>query len=228
MSETTKKYFWLKLKNTFFADPLIRKLRQINDSCAVIYLKMMLYSIESNGVIELRGLEPSIEEEVAFLLNEEITHVRLTIAFLRQAQMIEEMQNGVFIVVVPTLIGKEGASAERMRRLRSKKLMPSQCDAHVRKSDTEIELEKEKDIELELDKDSLSFKSFRQKLAGNNFTFTLDNGLCGFLPSTQFKITTSGYVHNVFAGMDVDKNDAQKIWDYLYKNRSKILQNLEA
>jgi predicted phage replisome organizer len=153
MSEITKKYFWLKLKNTFFSDPLIRKLRQINDSCAVIYLKMMLYSIENNGIIELRGLEPTPEEEVAFLLNEDITHVRLTIGFLRQAQMIKDNNGAVFMVVVPTLIGAEGASAERMRKLRSKKLIPSQCDTDVRKCDTEIELELERDLELE--KDSL-------------------------------------------------------------------------
>ncbi len=228
MSETevTKKYFWLKLKNTFFADPLIRKLRQINDSCAVIYLKMMLYSIENNGVIELRGLEPTAEEEIAFLLSEDITHVRMTISFLRQALMLEEIQNGVFMSIVPTLIGKESTSAGRVRKHRASKAL--QCNAPVTRCNTEIELEKEKELELEKDSlsKSLSFPKFRKKLADSNFSFTLDNGVADFLPSTKFSISSTGYIRNVFAGEDVNKSDAQKIWDYLYKNQSMILASI--
>jgi hypothetical protein len=60
-----------------------------------------------------------------------------------------------------------------------------------------------------------------------NFNFTIDNGIAGFLPTTKFSISSSGYIRNVFAGEDVNKNDAQQIWDYLYKNRSTVIQNIQ-
>lgn len=215
------------MQNTFLNDPLIRKLRQINDSCVVIYLKMMLYSIETNGVIIINGLEPTVEEEIAFLLCEDITQLRLTYSFLQKAKLIEVVQNGVLMTEVPVMIGSEGSSAERMRRLRASKA--SQCDTDVRHSDGELELKQNK-IELKLKKDSLSkslsFPKFRKKLAEMNFAFTIDNGVAGFLPSTKFSISSTGYIRNVFAGEDVNRVDAQQIWDYLYKNQNKILASI--
>jgi hypothetical protein len=97
----------------------------------------------------------------------------------------------------------------------------------VRKSDTEIELEKELELEKDSLSKSLSFPKFRKKLSEKNFSFTIDNGLCGFLPSTPFSISSTGYIRNIYSGEDVNKIDAQKIWDHLYSNRQKILNELD-
>ena len=39
-----KKYYWIRLKKTFFGDPKIKKMRRLDggDTMSIIYLKMML------------------------------------------------------------------------------------------------------------------------------------------------------------------------------------------
>ena len=43
-----KRYYWLKLKDDFFRQPKIKKLRQIagGDTYTVIYLKLQLLSLQ--------------------------------------------------------------------------------------------------------------------------------------------------------------------------------------
>lgn len=236
-----KKYFWLKLKDTFFANPKIKKLRKIagGDTFSVIYLKLMLLSLKNDGVIEIEGLEPTIEEELALILDEEVDNVRLTVNYLKQTQLMQSEEYQVLLMTeVPALIGKESESANRVRKLRAKNktssLLALQCNAHVtacsKSVTTEIELEKE----LELDKDSLyslsqkiSFQQFRKHLSTNAYKFGLDNGLCGYRQDTRFAIKSNGYIQNLVSGEDVTISDAQKIWDYLYGNRQKIISQLQ-
>ena len=49
-----KKYFWLKLKDNFFNQKEIKKLRRIagGDTYTIIYLKLQLLSIKKEGVID--------------------------------------------------------------------------------------------------------------------------------------------------------------------------------
>ncbi|MDD3465681.1 MAG: phage replisome organizer N-terminal domain-containing protein [Campylobacterales bacterium] len=233
-----KKYFWLKLKDTFFSNPKIKKLRKIagGDTFSVIYLKLMLLSLKNDGIIEIEGLEPTVEEELALVMDEEVDNVRLTISYLQQTGLLEKQLLGhILMVEVPSLIGKECESAERKRRQRQRErsllmqnvTLSHTCPASVT---TEIELEKE----IEIDKDSLyslshksNFKQFRQALAESKYSFSFEDGICGYLPTTMFKITNTGFIHNVTAGKDVNSEDAQKMWDYLYSNRQKIINHLE-
>jgi len=57
-----KKYFWLKLKDDFFKQKEIKKLRGIagGDTYTIIYLKLQLLSIKNDGKIYFDGivLEP--------------------------------------------------------------------------------------------------------------------------------------------------------------------------
>lgn len=227
-----KKYFWLKLKDTFFSNPKIKKLRKIagGDTFSVIYLKLMLLSLKNDGVIEIEGLEPTIEEELALVIDEEVDNVRLTIAYLRKTQLLEDQLLGhILMVEVPSLIGKESDSAARMRRLREKQASQSDDDVRIGYKNVTTEIEKEIDIE----KDSLflsqkvSFREFKKILQASKVSFTLDNGLCGFSPNTQFILSPSGFIHNLTASKDVGGEDAKKIWAHLYENRQKIIEHLK-
>lgn len=150
-----KKYFWLKLKENFFDDKQIRFLRTLpdGDKIVITYLKMQLKSLKTAGTIRYDRILPSCEDELALMLDEDINIVKFTIKALLQINAIEILEdNSIFMIAMQELIGKESASAERMRKLRSKqKSLPSHCDSNVQKCYTEIEVDIE--IEKELDKE---------------------------------------------------------------------------
>ena len=151
----TKKYYWLKLKDDFFRDKRIKKLRRIagGDTYTVIYLKMQLLSIKNNGMLIYEGIEENFAEELALELDEDTENVKVTLAFLQGNGMIEETEPDHFLMTETIkCIGSESASAERVRKHREKKAQALlQCNAQVTDGNTEIE--KEKDIEIELEED---------------------------------------------------------------------------
>lgn len=153
MADMNKRYFWLKLKENFFRDKRIKKLRKIagGDTFTIIYLKMQLLSIQNNGVLIFEGIEDTFEEELALELDEDIENVKITLAFLHSNGMIEETEQDHFLMTETVkCIGSETASAERVRRhrqlhLKDKKAL--QCNTNVTNCNIEIdkEIEKEKD-----------------------------------------------------------------------------------
>lgn len=123
-----KRYYWLKLKEDFFDDKRIKALRRLDggDTMAVIYLRMQLSSLKSEGVIPFSGICETVADELALDMNEEPEIVRRTLEALQRFGLVEVMEGGtVFLPTVPECTGSMSDSAERMRRLRQK---ASQCD----------------------------------------------------------------------------------------------------
>jgi predicted phage replisome organizer len=153
----TKKYYWLKLKDDFFRDKRIKKLRRIagGDTYTVIYLKMQLLSIKNNGYLIYEGIEDNFAEELALELDEDTENVKVTLAFLHGNGMLEETEQDKFLMTETIkCIGSESASAERVRKHReTKKQKMLQCNAQVTDGNTEIEKDKEKEIDIDLEKD---------------------------------------------------------------------------
>lgn len=148
-----KNYFWLKLNKDFFTQPQIKKLRRIagGDTYTIIFQKILLLSISNGGIIQHQGIEPTIEAELALILDEDIENIKITWLFMCNSKLVELVDNNEYLIpsVVP-LIGSETDAAERMRKMRAKKsvtLLPP-----VTKSYTEKEIELEIDTELEKDK----------------------------------------------------------------------------
>ena len=154
-----KRFFWLKLRETFFNETYIKAMRTFKngDSLVLTYLEMALYSLKSNGVIERGELTPSLADEISIAINEPVPRVKKTIEMLTKARVAELDGDRLYLTEMMKLMGSESTSAERMRRLRTRKseeLPPSQCDtaltSPVTKSvTTEIELEKEKESEID-------------------------------------------------------------------------------
>lgn len=153
----TKKYYWLKLKDDFFRDKRIKKLRRIagGDTYTIIYLKMQLLSIKTNGVLLYEGVEENFAEELALELDEDTDNVKIVLAFLQSNGMIEETEPDHFLMTETIkCIGSESTSAERVRKHREKKVQKAlQCNTQVTQCNTEKEKEKEIDIELEKEKE---------------------------------------------------------------------------
>lgn len=148
-----RRFYWLKLKEDFFESKRIKKLRRLagGDTLTIIYLKMQLKSIKTDGVLTYTGLEKSFAEELALDLDENPEDVGLLLNYLLSVGLIETSDQINFLLPYAVeSTGSEGASAERVRNFRDRQAL--QCNADVtqvkRIGNVEIEkeIEKEKDI----------------------------------------------------------------------------------
>lgn len=161
----SKKYFWLKLKDDFFTDKKIKKLRKIagGDTYTIIYLKMQLLSLKNDGYLIFDELTSEFYEEIALELDEDEDNVKFTLMYLMNVGLVEEVDEKS-LAMIETIgnIGKESESAKRVRALRERQKneqLALQCNVtsvtedvtlNVTEVTCNIEKEKEKDIEKEI------------------------------------------------------------------------------
>lgn len=163
---SNKKYFWLKLKDDFFKQKEMKKLRKIagGDTFTIIYLKLMLLSMKTEGILEFSGIEDTFAEELALEIDEDADNVSVTLNFLKKCNLLELIDDKeIFLNKVLEMIGKESESAERVRRLREKlKTKALQCNVDVTKCNTEIEIDKEIDKEQDNKKNKTKKENNKQ------------------------------------------------------------------
>ena len=148
-----KKYYWLKLKEDFFRQKEIKKLRKIagGDTYTIIYLKMMLLSLKDEGKLFFEGLEDSFIDEVALEIDEDLENVKVTIMFLLKCGLIEELTENEFLMTKAyESIGSETQSAERVRRFRKRKKQNSLPSGQISDKNPP-----EKELETELQQETL-------------------------------------------------------------------------
>lgn len=150
-----KRYFWLKLQQDFFGRKEIKMLRRIagGDTYTVIYLKMLLKSLQTNGKLYYEGISNDFIEEIALDIDEDYENVSVTVNYLRsKGLLIDSGVDEVELTSVKSLVGSESSGAERKRRQRERErtLIETKRDnvtGQSRLGHVEIELEKEIDIE---------------------------------------------------------------------------------
>lgn len=169
MSEP-KRYFWLKLHKDFFQRKEIKRLRKIagGDTYTIIYLKMLLRSIMSDGKLYFDGLEDDFSSELALDLDESEENVQITVQYLLKSGLLEMCSDEEYYLPdAKDNTGTETAVASRVRKHRERK-KALQCNADVTQvkqlCNGEIEKDKElykdrelyKDIDIDIDIDTLS------------------------------------------------------------------------
>lgn len=215
-----KKYFWLKLKSDFFTSKAMKKLRKIagGDTYTIIYLKLQLLSLKDEGVLFYEGIEPTFYEELALELDEDAENVQATLIFLENARLLEVRGDSEYVLTqVPYLIGGEGESAERMRRLRKKKT--SLCDGNVTKrdtlvtkSDTEIDIEIDKEIDIEIEKSKREIKEGEKPKRKRFVKPTLEE-LQAYAMEIGFNLDAQHFLNHYDAnGWKVGKGNSMKDW----------------
>ena len=120
----SKKYVWLKLKDDFFQQKAIKKLRKIagGDTYTIIYLKLQLLSLKNEGKLFYEGVEENFAEEMALTVDEDVENVKITLLFLEKNNLLEKFSSEeYFLPKVAESIGTETAAAERMRKMRNLK-----------------------------------------------------------------------------------------------------------
>ena len=157
-----KRYYWLKFHSDFFDSKRIKKLRKMagGDTYTIIYLKMQLKALKSDGILEFTGVEDDFASELALDLDENVEDVKMTLMFLLQYGMCECSDNThYFLPYVIENTGSETASTQRVRDYRERQ-KALQCNAVVtdvkRIGNVEKEIEKEKEIEIEKSKNTLA------------------------------------------------------------------------
>ena len=151
MSETVnKRYYWLKLREGFFGQKEIKRLRKIagGDTYTIIYLKMLLRSLSNNGFLYFEGVEENFVAELALDLDESEENVAITVQYLTaQGILVESSEDEFLLTTCSGMVGSETASTIRSRKSREKKAL--QCNTIATIGNTEKEIEKEKESERE-------------------------------------------------------------------------------
>lgn len=150
MSE--KRFYWLKLSKDFFSSKRIKKLRRLagGDTYTIIYLKMQLLAMQTEGVLTWSGLEDDFASELALDLDESPENVSVTLQYLLSCGLAETNDSASFFfpwAVANT--GSETTTAQRMRDSRARK--SSLCN-NVTPALQERYTEKEKEEDKEKEK----------------------------------------------------------------------------
>lgn len=143
-----KRYYWLKLKDDFFDSLGIKKLRrkENGDAYTVIYLKMLLKSICSDGTLTYTGVEEDFIGELALDIDEDEETVREAMGCLVACKLVERPDNEhVHLPYAVENTGSESDSAQRKRVYRNEQ-KSGQCPTSVPQVSGQCPPEKEKDI----------------------------------------------------------------------------------
>ncbi len=173
-----KRNYWLKLKEFFFKEPRVKKLRKIagGDTYTIIYLEILLLTIRTNGYLVFQGIEKTLAEELALILDEDVDNITVTLEFMKSNNLIEktENENEYFLPEMLTLIGSESESAKWVRDYRERKrqnLLSAanpdngnnnktlQCKANVMKCKENVII----DIDIDKDIDKDKEKEYKEK-----------------------------------------------------------------
>lgn len=157
-----KRFYWIKLKDGFFREREIKKMRRLEKGgdYIVIYQKLMLLAMNSEGYLVYEGVEESMLEQLALELDEDQVLIEETIDFCIKNLLLTIDGDLYLFNRTLELTGSESESTERVRKHRKIKAA-LQCNATVTdgneqviKCNTEKETntETEPDIHLKSDK----------------------------------------------------------------------------
>ena len=133
------RYYWIKLKDTFFQDKHIKKLRKLpgGSDCVIAYMKMMLASTKTNGIITLDGIEETPAEEIALMIDETKEICQMTMAYGLKVGFIQQMDDlsACKLLQVEQLLDSETEDASRKREnrfIKNNLLLPEPQEASFR------------------------------------------------------------------------------------------------
>lgn len=175
MTLKNKRYFWIQLTQDFFKSKEMKLLRKIagGDTHTIIYLKMMLISLEDGGRIYYDGLADNLAEELSLVIDENVEDIKITLIFLESKGLLtKKSDRDYFLEQVPEMVGSETASARRVRKFRENKLA-LQCNNDETKRNGDIdkeididkELDKEKDIDLDKNPIEIIVEEYQSRIA---------------------------------------------------------------
>lgn len=121
------------------------------DTYTIIYLKMQLLSLKTDGVLKYTGLEENFATELALDLDESVEDVNVVLMYLSKCGLIETSDNVNFLLpYVVENTGTETDAARRMREMRSRNNVTPLLHGCYTEKEEEKEIEKEVEVEEEV------------------------------------------------------------------------------
>lgn len=151
-----KRYYWIQLAQDFFKSKEMKLLRKIagGDTHTIIYLKMMLISLEDGGHIYYDGLADNLAEEIALVIDENVEDIKITLIFLESKGLLtRKSDRDYFLEQVPEMVGSETASTRRSRKHRELTALHCNTVATTCNGDIDIDTDIDTEIDTEIEKD---------------------------------------------------------------------------
>ena len=190
-----KKYYWLKLKNDFFNQPRIKKLRRLagGDTYTIIYLKMQLLSLENEGVLIFEGIEDDFVEELALTIDEDTENVRFTVMYLVNQGLLEEVRKDEYLLPETVkAIGSEAASTRRSRECRKRQQALQSNGIALQGNTDATEMQHEATIcntEIEIEKERE-----KGKKAGSRFVPPTLEEVSAFIAENNYRVNAEKFI----------------------------------
>ena len=166
-----KKYYYLKLKESFFDSPEIKVLEAMQNGYKYsnLLLKLYLKSLRFEGMVRLNEYIPYSIDMISAITGIDSDTVRVAFDIFKKLKLIEILDDGtIFMLEIQNFIGQSSTEADRIRNYRkkiddTKKVVQGKCTNVQQLNDKstpeiEKEIEKEKEKELQQDNNSSSLK----------------------------------------------------------------------
>lgn len=161
-----KKYYYLKLKDTFFDSEEMKILESQKNGFLYqnLYLKLCLLSVKSEGALLFKDMLPYNVDMIATITRIDIDNVRSGLSLFQKLGLITVMDNEtIYMNDIQSLIGHSSTEAERKKKYREL-LSGQKVDNNGTSSGTlsqncpnfcppEIEIEKDKEKELDKERE---------------------------------------------------------------------------
>jgi predicted phage replisome organizer len=176
----TKVYFWLKIDKKFFDNIFIKRLKTQPSgyTMTVIYIRLMLESLDSDCILYYEGYFETLKEELALKLDVSEENIDMTLTYFTQCGLIQidEEQNAE-LAQAKALIQQETNHASYMRSYRKEqqekeKKLTMLSDNLTTLPDCKTEIEIEEDIDKELE---INNNNYNKTVIGSSLYETLKN-----------------------------------------------------
>ena len=154
----TKVYFWLKIDKKFFDNIFIKRLKTVPGgyTMTVIYIRLMLESLESDCILYYEGYFNNLKEELALKLDVSEDDIDMTMAYFTKCGLIQidEDKNAELPQAKAMVMSETNwASYKREQRKKGKLEEVQPALTFSNSGPTEIEIEKELELEIEVEVD---------------------------------------------------------------------------
>ena len=122
--KTDKRYYFIKLPMDFFSDKVIKALKSKpnGDTYVVIALKLLLFGLSMDNVLQFDGLEPTFAEELAVSIDENPEDVATVMDILLKAKwLVQESDTVIISQKGRDMTGSITPQGLRMRRMRAER-----------------------------------------------------------------------------------------------------------
>lgn len=162
----TKVYFWLKFDKKFFDNLFIKRLKSVSGGYAmtVIYIRLMLESLETDCILYYEGYFDNLIQELALKLDVSEDDVSMTIAYFTKCGLIQiDTDGNAKFPQAEALLEQETNWAQYKRKDRKIGQIPTKLD-NVQPMSNQCPTEIEKEIELDKEKETEEEVELKQEL----------------------------------------------------------------